>query len=165
VALATEGICPRLLAPFFGELENIDEMNVKIIFWLALIVSCVYPSNAQDLTVHMIDRDTKQPIGNALIRLHYGCWHSMRPVELKQKTDAAGTAVFNSVTLSPLEFCVFPDYAYASQEQTVVFTSPSEGQNYSKYQGRIFTSLPTEITFHVRRLSFIERLRNLLRYD
>jgi hypothetical protein len=89
----------------------------------------------------------------------------MRPVELKEKTDSNGIAVFRSVSISPLEFCIFPDYAYASQEQQFLFTSPEYAQEHAKYLGRVSTALPAEITFHVRKLSFGERLRNLFRYD
>jgi len=89
----------------------------------------------------------------------------MRPIELKQKTNAAGIAIFHSVSVSPTEFCVFPDYAYDSQEQPFMFTSPQDAQNQIKYSGKVFTTLPNEITFHVRRLSFAEHLRKFFRYD
>jgi hypothetical protein len=89
----------------------------------------------------------------------------MRPKELRQKTNAVGIATFHSVSLTPLEFCVFPDYAYAAQEQPFLFTSPPDAENYKKYLGKVFTILPADVTFHVRRLSFAERIRNLFRYD
>lgn len=57
----------------------------------------------------------------------------MRPIELKQNTTAEGIAVFHSVTLKPLEFCVLPDSdAYASQEGPYVFTSPEDAKGYTK---------------------------------
>jgi hypothetical protein len=89
----------------------------------------------------------------------------MRPVELKQKTDNNGIAVFRSVSISPLEFCIFPDYPYASQEHELLFASPKYAQEHAKYLGKVFIALPAEATFHVRKLSFGERLRDLFRYD
>jgi hypothetical protein len=127
-----------------------------------LAVSC----RAQDLTVHIIDQQTKQPVVDAMVRLHYGCDHSMRPIELKQKTNTAGIAIFQSVSLSPLEFCVFPDLdAYASQELPYFFSSPQDAVNQAKSLNKVFTTLPAEITFHVRRRNFFERIRHLSAYD
>jgi hypothetical protein len=138
---------------------------MRILLVFALLIFGAHHSRAQDLTVHIIDESNTQPIENALVRLHYGCSHSMRPIELKQKTDAAGIAIFCSVSVSPIEFCVFPDYAYDAQEQPFMFTSPSDAQNQIKYLGTVFTTLPNEVTFHVRRLTFLEHLRKFLRYD
>ena len=138
---------------------------MKQIFTLGLLtlaVSCC----AQDLTVHALDQQIKHPVGNAIVRLHYGCNHSMRPVELKQKTNADGIAIFRSISVSPLEFCVFPDLdAYASQELPYVFTSPQDAVSQTKSLDRVFTTLPAEVTFHVRRRSFFERIRHLAAYD
>jgi hypothetical protein len=139
---------------------------MKLIFTLVLLSTLAVNCSAQDLTVHVIEQKTKQPVANAMVRLHYGCDHSMRPIELKQKTDAAGIAIFHSVSLSPLEFCVFPDLdAYASQELPYVFTSPQSAGNSTKSLNKIFTTLPAEVTFHVRRRSFFERIRHLSAYD
>jgi hypothetical protein len=132
---------------------------------LGLMLLTSFVSRAQDLTVKIIDQSTQKPVGDALVRLHYGCMHSMRPIELKQRTNAAGVAVFHSVALSPHEFCVFPDYAFQPQEQPYVFTSPQDAATYSKYSGRIISTLPNQIAFHVRRLSLSERIRKLFRYD
>jgi hypothetical protein len=89
----------------------------------------------------------------------------MRPIELKQRTNAAGVAVFHSVSLSPHEFCVFPDYAFQVQEQPYLFASPQETPNYNKYGGQVLSTLPGQVTFHVRHLTLSERIRNLFRYD
>lgn len=138
---------------------------MKQIFTLGLMtlaVSCC----AQDLTVHVLDQQTKRPVVNAMVRLHYGCDHSMRPIELKQKTNADGIAVFHSVSVSPLEFCVFPDLdAYASQELPYFFTSPQDAVNQTKKSNKVFTTLPTEVTFHVSHRNFFERIRHLAAYD
>jgi hypothetical protein len=132
---------------------------------LAFLLICCGSSEAQDLTVKVIDQITNKPLSNVLIRIHYGCSHSVRPVELKQKTDTNGNAIFHSVSVSPTEFCVFPDYAYSSKEPPVLFTSPSEAQQYTKSLNKVSTELPAEITFHVRRLRIAERFRNLWRWD
>jgi len=138
---------------------------MKALLVLALFALSLRMVDAQDLTVRVINQSTNKPLASLLVRLHYGCQHSMRPVELKQKTDSNGIAIFRSVSFIPLEFCVFPDYAYASQEQTILFTSPKDAQIYAKYSGKFFTSLPTEIAFHVRKLSVAERVRDFFRYD
>jgi hypothetical protein len=140
-------------------------MSIRTLAFPALFIFCPHLSRAQELTVHVINEASKQPVSNALVRLHYGCTHSMRPIELKQKTNAVGMAIFHAVTLTPYEFCVFPDYAYASQEQPLLFASPREAENYNKYAGKVFTTLPAEVSFHVRRLSVAERIRNLFRND
>jgi hypothetical protein len=73
--------------------------------------------------------------------------------------------VFHSPSLKPLEFCVFPDDALASQELPYLFTSREEVSSFSKYSGTVFSSLPNEVLFHVRRLSLFERIRKLFGYD
>ena len=124
-----------------------------------IFVSAMCHAWAQDLTVHIVDQDSKKPVAQALVRLHYGCSHSTRPIELKQKTDSAGTVVFRSVSLKPLEFCVFPDLdAFASQELPYLFAAPQEDN--SKSLNNVFTVLPADVTFHVRRRSFLERIRH-----
>jgi len=139
---------------------------MKALLVLALFGLGFRQIEAQDLTVRVIDQSTNKPLTNVLIRLHYGCQHSMRPVELKRKTDSNGIAIFRSVSVSPLEFCVFPDDdAFASREQPFLFAAPKDAPNYDKYLGKVVIALPTEITFHVRKLTFGERLRNLFRYD
>ena len=142
-------------------------MNTRILTGFALLIFLGHHSRAQDLTVNVIDERSKQPVSNALVLLHYGCFHSVRPIELKQKTNSAGIAVFHSVTLSPLEFCIYPDLdTFAFQEEIpYVFTSPQDAKNYTKSLNRVFTALPAEVTFHVHRYSFAERLRNFWRYD
>lgn len=130
-----------------------------------LLSGCFMRIEAQDLTVRVLDQNSQKPLASVLVRLHYGCWHSMRPVEVKERTNASGIAVFHSPSLKPLEFCVFPDYAFASQEQPYVFTSPEEARGFSKYSGTVISSLPNEVTFHVRRLSLSERIRKLFSYD
>ena len=133
---------------------------------LFLLVMLAVDCRGQDLTVHVVDQQGKRPVVNAVVRLHYGCNHSMRPIELKQKTNADGVAIFHSVSLSPLEFCVFPDLdTYASQELPYLFTSPQDARNEAKSLNKVFTTLPAEVTFHVRRRTFFERLRHLSAYD
>jgi hypothetical protein len=136
-------------------------MARRTVIALSLLAGISFRCRAQDLTVHMIDETSKQPVGNALIRLHYGCWHSMKPVELKERTDSNGVAIFKSVSLSPLEFCVFPDYEYASQEKAYVFTSPEDAQSHSKTLDieKVSTALPANITFHVRRYTLAEQIK------
>ena len=139
---------------------------MRLVRFLLLVIILTAICRAQDLTVHVIDQQTKQPVANAMIRLHYGCDHSMRPIELKQKTNADGIAIFHSVSVSPLEFCVFPDLdAYASQELPYFFTSPQDAPNQIKNLNRVFTALPAEVTFHVRHRGFFERIRHLSAYD
>ncbi len=91
----------------------------------------------------------------------------MRPIELKQKTGPDGVATFKSVSLSPLEFCVFPDDVFESQEKGYAFTSPQDAQSHSKTLDleKVLTALPADITFHVRRYTFLEWLRNFSKYD
>jgi hypothetical protein len=137
-------------------------MKLLSVLVVLLAVAC----RGQDLTVHVIDQQTKQPVAKAVVRLHYGCDHSMHPIELIQKTNTAGIAVFQSVSLSPLEFCVFPDLdAYASQELPYVFTSPQDAANQTKSLNKVFTTLPAEVTFHVRHRNIFERIRHLSAYD
>jgi hypothetical protein len=138
---------------------------MRLCLYIALVAACGQLAPSQDLTVKLVDERNDQPVSNAIVRLHYGCWHSMRPIEQKQRTDTTGVAVFHSVSLEPLEFCLFPDYAYTSQERGFIFTSPDHRGLYSKYDGRIVTELPSSVTFHVRRLSLHERIRNIFRYD
>jgi hypothetical protein len=133
---------------------------MKFLCGLLALTTVTLQTSSQDLTVKVLHQDSNAPVSNALIRLHYGCWHSMRPIELKQKTNAQGIAIFHSLSLTPHEFCVFLDRdVFASAEQTIAFSSPSEAAQYSKFSGTIKTTLPAEITFYVRRLSFGERLR------
>lgn len=129
---------------------------------LALLVIFASCCTAQSLTVKLIDEGTGRPVRNALVRLHYGCEHSMRPIELIERTDATGNAIFTSVSLSQYEFCVFPDYKFDSQERQFLFVPPSTAGEYSKYLGKVFTALPAAVTFHVRRLTVGERFRNFL---
>lgn len=139
-------------------------MTRKAVLAIALFTCCLRGAVAQ-LTVHVVENGSNKPLSNVLVRLHYGCAHSMHPVELKEKTNAAGVATFPSVSLSSLEFCVFPDYAYESKEQQFMFTSPQDTPMYEKYINKPLTALPADITFHVRRYTFGERVRNLFRYD
>jgi hypothetical protein len=133
---------------------------------LILLLFCIGHCPAQDLTVNILDQQTLKPVVNAVERLHYGCDHSMHPIELKQKTNAAGTTTFHSVSLQPLEFCVFPDLdTYASQELPYVFMTPTDAAHQHKSLNKVFTTLPAEVSFHVRRRSFFERLRHLSAYD
>jgi hypothetical protein len=124
--------------------EDHGGMNMRLLIGLPLLVFFGHYSHAQDLTVSVIDEVSKQPVANALVRLHYGCFHSMRPIELKQKTNSAGIAVFHSVTLSPLEFCVYPDLEEFSFQEEIpyLFTSPQDAHNYAKSLNRVFTALP-----------------------
>ena len=140
-------------------------MRKQQLLLLVLLTCCLTRSGAQDLTVHVLDQNTKMPVADALVRLHYGCWHSVRPVELKQKTDASGIVVFHSLSIGPREFCVFPDYTFEAQVQQFAFTSPEVASTYGGHSGHVFSSLPGDVTFHVRRLSLSERIRNFLRYD
>ncbi len=132
---------------------------------LVLLSCCLQSLRADDLTVKVLDQTTGKPVTGALIRLHYDCWHSVRPTELKQRTDASGVAIFRSLSIGPREFCVFPDYAFAATEQQFAFTSPQIKASLIGQPSHALTSLPSEVTFHVRRLSLSERLRNLFRYD
>ena len=138
-------------------------MLSKMLCTLAVLAACVSTCASQDLTVRVVDESSQLPVKKALIRVHYGCWQPMLPVELKQTTNDLGVAVL--LSLRPLEFCVFPDYAYSSIEKMQAFTSPENAESMAKFQNKPLTSLPATITFHVRRLSFSERLRNFFRYD
>lgn len=130
----------------------------------AALLMCT--AHAEDLKVTTLSEDgNHHPVPNVLIRLHYGCWHSMRPIELKQKTGPDGVATFKSVTLSPLEFCVSPDDTFEPQERGYLFTSPEDAKNFLTSAEEVRTTLPAEITFHVRRYTFWEWLRNFARYD
>jgi hypothetical protein len=133
--------------------------------FLFVLISFGGICQAQDLTVHVIDQHSKQPLANALVRLHYGCWHSMRQIEIKQKTNDAGIAIFHSVSLKPLEFCITPDSDAYDTRELYVFASPEDAQNYTKSLNTVFTTLPAEVTFHVRQRSFAERVRNIFRWE
>lgn len=133
--------------------------NAVFLGLLVLFTSCCA---AQGLTVKLIDEATGRPVRNALVRLRYGCWHSMRPIELTERTDATGNAIFASASLGQYEFCVFPDYKFDSQEGQILFVPPSAPGEYSKYLGKLVTALPAVVTFHVRRLTVGERIRNFL---
>ena len=140
--------------------------SVKIgyIFSSFLCICLLREGVSQDLTVKVFEQSTSQPVRNALVRLHYGCMRSMRPIELKARTDAMSIAVFPSVSLTPLELCVLPDYDFDTREQTGLFASPKNGIA-EKYSGQVVDSLPNTLTFHVRRLSFFENLRKLFSYS
>jgi hypothetical protein len=138
---------------------------MRLLLGFTLLILSVHQSPAQSLTVHVLS-ESNHPEEGVLIRLDYGCSHSMRPIVLKQKTNAAGIAIFQSLSLTPLEFCVFPDDEYATREHPYVFTSPEDAaRNYTKSINKVFTELPAEVTFHVRRRSFSERIRQLFSSD
>ena len=145
--------------------ERMAGMVKRRLLWLVLLSWWMQAARAGDLTVKVLDQTTGKPVSDALIRLHYDCWHSVRPTELKQRTDASGVAVFHSLSIGPREFCIFPDYAFAAMEQQFAFTSLQAAASLIGQKEHVLTSLPSEVTFHVRRLSLSERIRNLFRYD
>ena len=141
-------------------------MSFKIICGLMLFLWNT-PAFSQQLIVHVVDQNSEQPMADATVWLHYGCMHSGRPRVVKEKTNAAGVAVFTSVSFRPLEFCVQPDSdRYSSTGHLpYLFVAPENASICPKCLNRMFTSLPNEITFHVRRLTAAQRFRNLFRWD
>jgi len=142
---------------------------MKVHLGLSLAIFLFLPAcRAQDLTVHVIDKASGLPVPNALVRLHYGCWHTGHHVELKQQTDHAGVATFRSISLSPLEFCVHPDIGdFATKEWGTIFMSPQEAENYGGKldPAKTFTALPADITFHVYRYTPMEKFKNFFGKD
>jgi hypothetical protein len=134
--------------------------------FIAIFLLLTVIGRAEDITVHVVETATLKPIAGTDIVLKSGCMHSVRPKVQQQKTDSAGTTIFHDVSLSGLESCVVVDsVSYASLDLPYIFASPQEAQNLGKSLNKVVTTLPAEVTFHVRHRTFSERLHYIFRFD
>jgi hypothetical protein len=134
--------------------------------FFGLLLLLTFVCRAQDITVHVVEAATQQPINGMDLVLKSGCMHSVRPKLLQQKTDSAATSIFHNISLSGPESCVSVDSnSFASLDLPFIFASPEEAQNLGKSLNKVQTTLPAEITIHVRHRTFSERLHYIFRFD
>jgi hypothetical protein len=133
---------------------------MKLLLALSSIFLFAVSSYAQDVTVHVVEEYTKHPLKDIYLNLRIDCENPHRPKALQQKTDATGTAVFQSVSIAEEPVCIdlfSIEYAYAPRQLDYVFISPDKADHYQKSLNPIITTLPAEITFRVRKRSLGER--------
>jgi len=135
-------------------------------FLLALMLTMPIAVFAQDVTVHVISDDTKKPLKGIDIDLRVDCENPHRPKALEQKTDDSGITVFHSVSLGGEPVCIdlfSIAYEYAPLQLDYIFVSPDKAAQFQKSLNTIITTLPSEVTFHVRKRGIGERLAFMFR--
>lgn len=141
---------------------------MKLPLALSSIFLIVVSSPAQDVTVHVVEDHTKNPIKDIYLNLRIDCENPHRPKAVQQKTDASGIAIFHSVSLADEPICIdlfSIEYAYAPRQLDYVFISADRVGHYQKSLNPIISMLPSEITFRVRKRSLAERLHFMFMGD
>ena len=138
----------------------------NIILFGILLLSSVH-TYAQDITVHVIDDKTKRPVDGITLNLRTDCGNPKRPKALQQQTDASGSTVFRSVSLTKPPVCLdLFSITYTSLNLDYVFETPEQlkESGYSPVNGvgnPVVTTFPADVTFHVQKRSLADRLRFL----
>jgi len=129
---------------------------------LALLSTGSMLCHAQDITVHVVESGTLKPVPNIDLNLRIDCMNPKRPKAVQQKTARSGTAIFRTVSTEAAPVCVdLFSIAYDSLDLDAVFATPDDARRLKsadKLKNPIITAVPAEVTFHVRKRSFPERL-------
>jgi hypothetical protein len=145
----------------------------RILYTIGALLLCHSPSHslclAQDITVHVVESGTLKPIPGIDLNLRIDCMNPKRPKAFQQRTDPAGVAVFRAVSLKTDPICIdLFSIAYRSLDLDAVFASPYDAERLKsadKMKNPIITSLPAEVTFHVRKRTLSEQLHFMFRGD
>jgi hypothetical protein len=123
---------------------------MRLLLALSSIFLFAVSSSAQDVTVHVVEEHTKHPLKDIHLNLRTDCGNPHRPRALQQKTDATGTAIFQSISLAGERLCIdlfSIKYAYAPRQLDYIFVSPENADRYTKSLNPVVTTLPAEVTF------------------
>ncbi len=127
---------------------------------LGVRVGCL----AQDLTVHVIaDAPNHKPLSGVAVQLFPQPAMSGRRRVITQKSDSNGVVVFRNTDLTSIAWSVgIYNLGDLATDLVVILCRPTNSSSQGGVRPTI-TSLPAEITIHVRKRSFSERLEYLFR--
>jgi len=120
---------------------------------------------AQDIKVDVVDSKTSKPVADIRVALYRDCMGSKHSKAIEQRTDQAGASVFQGLSLADGPICiVLLTATYQPLDLDAMFASPDDAKRLNpdrKLLNPIVTSLPAEVTFHVRRRTIGEQLHFL----
>jgi hypothetical protein len=139
---------------------------MKVIVPVAIVLLWAgYSCTAQDITVHVIEKSSQKPVEGVYLNLRLDCQNPHRPKAQQQKTDGSGTPVFRSVSFARAPACMdLFSVEYASLDLDYIFGLPGQIQGMNetgKLLNPVITAFPADVTYHVRKRSFAERLHFL----
>jgi hypothetical protein len=129
---------------------------VGITIMVGVQVFCV----AQDLTVHVVtDSSHPKPIRGVAVQLFPGPAMPGRRRVVEQKSDSNGVVIFRNVDLSSIAWSVSVfNLGTTAIDPVVILCRPENASTQGGVRPTI-TSLPAEITLHVRKRGLGERLQ------
>jgi hypothetical protein len=138
-------------------------MRMKLAVVIAIAGGMVTASSAQDLTVHVVTNSASpKPMAGVAVQLFP---QPMMPGKRKvifEKSDQRGLVVFHNIDLRTLAWSVsIYNLATVGTDPVVILCRPENAQ--SQYARPTVTSLPADITIHVRKRGLGERLEYLFR--
>jgi hypothetical protein len=120
---------------------------------------------AQDLTVHVVtDSPSHKPLSGIRVQLFPQPAMSGRRKVISQKSDSNGVVVFHNIDLTSIAWSVsIYNFLSETTDQVVILCWPenASSQGLSKHVGSTITSLPAEVTLHVRTRGFGEEIKYL----
>ncbi len=114
----------------------------------------------QDLTVNVVtDQSSHKPVSGVAVQLFPQPAMSGRRKVITQKSDSNGVAVFHDVDLTSIAWSVGISNLASQADQVFTLCRPENAS--SQHVQPTITSLPAEITLHVRKRGFGEILQYL----
>ena len=137
-------------------------------FLLLTAIACLSTTlPAQDLTVRVVsDNRVSKPLAHVVVQLVELTQSSGRRRSIAQRSDNKGIAVFHNVDLNLQSWqLVICNVGTASDDPGVTLASPENAVSLGQQivSDPIITALPAEVTIHVRKRGFGERLDFLFR--
>ncbi len=131
---------------------------------LAILIAGLVTSAlwAQDLTVHVVsDSAHSKPMAGVAVQLFPQPAMPEKRGVISQKSDAHGIVVFRNIDLRTIAWSVsIYNLGTTGTDPVIVLCKPENAQSQGGVRPTI-TSLPAEVTIHVRRRGFGERLQYL----
>lgn len=129
------------------------------ILFLAMRLVCP----AQDLTVHVLTATDPKPASGIAVQLFPQPFMSGSRKIINQKSDSKGIVVFHDIDLTSIAWMVsIYNWGTVATDPAAILCAP-ENASAQAIRGRpiTVTSLPAEITIHVRKRTASETLRRL----
>jgi hypothetical protein len=122
---------------------------------------------AQDLTIHVvIDSSHPKSISGVAVQLFPQPFMSGSRKVITQKSDSNGVVVFHNIDLTSIAWSVgIYNLGTTATDPVVILCKPENerSQGFLKGLQPTITSLPAEITLHIRRRGFGEQMEYLFR--
>jgi hypothetical protein len=139
--------------------------RAKSIVGITLAITIQVALAAQNLTVHVVtDSSNPKPASGISVQLFPQPRMSGSRRLIREKSDKSGTVVFQNIDLTSIAWVVGIDnLGTVATDPAVILCRPENlfSQGFPRDFVPAITSLPAEITFHIRKRGFKEQMQYL----